>query len=61
MMQAEFAERKKGKPQSIGSIKAGLEEQVDCTLHRPVRKSLARNPYTVTNVRDVLECDSLDV
>jgi len=26
-----------------------------------MRKRFARNPYTVTNVRDVLECDSLDV
>ena len=55
---AEFAERNEGKPRSIGSVKAGLEEQVACTLHRPVRKSFARNPYTVSNVRDVLECDS---
>ena len=28
---------------------------------RQVRKRFARNPYTVTNVRDVWECDLLDV
>ena len=27
----------------------------------PVRKRFARNPYTVTNVGDVWECDLLDV
>jgi len=30
-------------------------------LHRPERKRFARNPYTVTNVMDVWECDLLDV
>jgi len=55
---AEAAERKmKGKPQSVGAIKAWLEEQDAYTLHRPVRKLFARNPYTVTNVMDVWECD----
>jgi len=51
---------KKGKLQSVGSTKAWLEEDA-YTLHRPVRKRFARNPYTVTNVRDVWECDLLDV
>jgi len=51
---------KKGKLQSVGSSKAWLEEQNAYTLHRPVRKRFARNPYTVTNVRDVWECDLLD-
>jgi len=52
---------KKGKTQSVGSTKAWLEEQDAYTLHRPVRKDFARNPYTVTNVIDGWECDLLDV
>ena len=35
---AEVAETKKGKPQTVGSTKAWLEEQDAYTLHRPVRK-----------------------
>jgi len=52
---AEVAESKtkKGKPQTVGSTKAWLEEQDAYTLHRPARKRFARNPYTVTIVRDV--------
>ena len=38
-----------------------LEKQDDYTLHRPVRKHFARNPYTVNNVMDVWECDLVDV
>ena len=52
---------KKGKLQSVGSTRARLEEQDAYTIHRPVRKRFARNPYTVTNVMDVWECDLLDV
>ena len=52
---------KKGKPQSVGSTKAWLELQDAYTLHRPVRKRFASNHYTVTNVRDVWECDLLVV
>ena len=52
---------KKGKPKPIGSTKAWLEEEDAYTLHRPVRKRYAGNPYTVTNVLDVCECDLLDV
>jgi len=58
---AEGAESKKGKPQSVGTIKAWLEEQDAYTLHRPVRKRFDRNPYNVINVMDVWECDLLDV
>jgi len=63
LLSAEVAETKtkKGKPQSVGAIKAWLEEQDAYTLHSPVKKRFARNPYTVTNVRDVWECDLLDV
>ena len=32
-----------------------------CTLHRPVRKSFPTNPYNLTNVIDVWECDPVDV
>jgi len=38
-------------------IKVWLEKQDDYTLHRPVRKRFARNPYTVSNVMNVWECD----
>jgi len=59
---AETAEREmKDKPQSVGAIKAWLQEQDAYTLHRPLRKCFARNPYTVTNLMDVWECDLLDV
>ena len=30
------------------------------TLHRPVRKRLLRNPYNVSNIDDVWECDLVD-
>ena len=30
-------------------------------MHRPVRKRFPRNPYTVTNVMDVWECDLMDM
>jgi len=53
--------KKKGKPQSVAATRAWLEEQDAYTLHRPVRKRFARNPYSVTNVGDVWECDLLDV
>jgi len=59
---AEAAERKmKSKPQSVSAIKALLEKRDAYTLHRPVRKRFARNPYTVTIVMVVLECDLLDI
>jgi hypothetical protein len=38
-----------------------LLQQDSYTLHRPVRKRFPRNPYTVTNIMDVWECDLLDV
>jgi len=53
--------KKKGKPQSVDSTRAWLEEQDAYTLHRPARKRFAGNPYTVTNVGEVWECDLLDV
>ena len=60
---AEVAESKtkKGKPQSVGSTKACLEEQDAYKLQTPVRKRFSRNPYTVTNIRDMWECDVLNV
>ena len=62
LREAELVEsKKKGKPQSIAETRAWLEEQDAYTLHRPVRKRFARNPYNVTNVGDVWECDLLDV
>jgi hypothetical protein len=38
-----------------------LLQQDSYTLHRPVRKRFARNPYNVTNIMDVWECYLLDV
>jgi len=58
---AEVAESKKGKLQSVCSTKTWLQEQDAYTLHRLVRKRFARNPYTVTNVRDMWECDLLNL
>ena len=52
---------RKGTPKSIGFIRAWLEKQDAYTLHRPAKKRFAHNPYTVTNVMDVWECDLLDV
>jgi len=57
----EVAESKKGKTQTVAATRAWLEEQDAYTLQRPVRKHFARHPYTVTNVREVWECDLLDV
>ena len=51
---AEAAERK-GTPQSVGSIKAWLEELDAYTLHILVRKRSTRNPYNVSNVMDLWE------
>jgi hypothetical protein len=42
-------------------VKSWLEEQDAYTLHRPVRKRFPRNPYSVSNVMDVWECDLLDM
>jgi len=59
---AEVAEsKKKGKPQSVAATREWFEEQDAYTLHRPVRKRFARNPYNVTNVGEGWESDLLDV
>ena len=51
----------KTKNKNVGKIKAWLEKQDAYTLHRPVKKRFARNPYSVNNVMDVWECDLVDV
>jgi hypothetical protein len=38
-----------------------LLKQDTYTLHRPVRKRFLRNPYNVTNILDVWECDLIDI
>ena len=43
------------------SVRAWLEKQDEYTLHRQVTKRFPRNPYSVTNVMDVWECDLVDV
>jgi len=50
--------KKKVKPDVI---RAWLEKQDAYTLHRQVRKRFARNPYTVSKMMHVWECDLLDV
>jgi hypothetical protein len=42
-------------------IKKWLEKQDAYTLHRLVRKRFHRNPYSVTNIDDVRECELVDV
>ena len=44
-----------------GDIRAWLEKQDAYTLHRPVRKRIARNAYSVNNVIDVREYDIVDL
>ena len=44
-----------------GEILSRLLTQDTYTLHRPVRRKLPRNPYTVNNLFDVWECDLIDV
>jgi len=45
----------------LGDIRARREKQYPYTLHVPVRKRFARNPYSVKNVMEVCECDLVDV
>jgi hypothetical protein len=42
-------------------IETWLLKQDAYTFHLPVRKHFPRNPYEVTNVIDVWECDLMDV
>jgi len=43
----------KNENKKFGDIIAWLEKQDVYTLHIPVRKRFARNPYSVNNVMDV--------
>jgi len=43
------------------NLRAWLEKQDPYTLHRPIQRRFARNPYSVNNVMDVWECDLVDV
>jgi len=43
------------------NLRAWLEKQDPYTLHRPIRRRFARNPYSVNNMMDVWECDLVDV
>jgi hypothetical protein len=42
-------------------IKDFLQRQDAYTIHRPVRRRIPRNPYSVNNILDVWECDLIDV
>ena len=44
-----------------GELLSWLLTQDTYTLHRPVRRTFPRNPYTVNNLFDVWECDLIDV
>ena len=39
------------------NLRTWLEKQDPYTLHRPIRRRFARNPYSINNVMDVWECD----
>jgi hypothetical protein len=54
--QCNIKQRKK-----LAEIKEFLERQVAYNLHRPLRRRIARNPYSVNNILDVWECYLLDV
>ena len=43
------------------SIYGWLLQQDAFTKHRPTRRRFPRNPYTVTNMMDVWECDLMDM
>jgi len=58
-MQAEARQKKTGK--SPAELRALLEKQDTYTLHRPVRKTFAHNPYCLNNIMNVSECDFVDV
>ena len=44
-----------------GTVEGLLSGQNTYTLHKPVRKTFPRNPYTVTNIDDVWEMDLADL
>ena len=52
---------KQTKNMARSDIKKWLEKQDAYTLHTSVRKRFHRNPYNVTNIDDVWECDQVDV
>jgi len=58
-LQAAVKDTKLGKKPS--EVKSWLEKQYAYTLHKPLRKRFARNPYTVNNILDVWECDLIDL
>jgi hypothetical protein len=42
-------------------VRKWLETQDSYKLHRPVRKEFLRNPYTISNLMDVWDCDLIDI
>jgi len=50
----------RAKKKSIDALRAWLGKKDDYTLHRPVRKNFALNPYTVRSVMDVWGCHMMD-
>ena len=56
-----FEKLRKAVRKKPDDIRAWLQKQDAYTLHRQVRKRFPLNPYTVTNVMDVWECDLVDV
>jgi hypothetical protein len=50
--------RSKKKP---AEIKKWLKHQDTYTLHRPVRRHIPRNPYSVNNIMDIWECYLIEV
>jgi hypothetical protein len=50
----------KQKARRSDALKNWLEQQDAFTTHKPVRKRFKRNQYTVSNILDIWECDSMD-
>ena len=48
-------------PQARRAVYGWLLKQDTFTKHRPTHKRFPRNPYTVTNILDVWECDLMDM
>jgi len=53
--------KRAAKTKSASHIKTWLQIQDAYTLHKPVWKRFPRNPYSVHNILDVLECDLVAV
>jgi hypothetical protein len=51
----------RGRAKPVGGVRQWLETQGAYTMHRTLRKKFPRNPYTVSNLMEVWECDLIIV